>query len=186
MHGVAAEIHQRAAAQRRIMPQLSGPVFDGHREFGLDRTELAECAAADGRENVLEHRMEAVVEGLHQRPARARGRLRHRACLTRVHRERLLAQDRLSGLQRRDGKARMQMRGQGVIDQVDVRMRDQRVIASKALGNAMLGGVGACPLAVPRRHADDRAILPLACRRNQRGRRNLRSAENADPDHASS
>ena len=185
MERIAAEVHQRAAAECRVMAQLARTILDGHREIRADRAQFADGAGAQLREDLLEHRMEPVMESLHQRPAVPRRCLHHPEGFAGVHCERLFAQYSLAGVEGGDGQVSMPVWGQGIVDEVDVRPRDERLVAFGDLRNGVLVRVSPCPPGVPRRDADDLAVRPLLHRLDQCKRRDFRRAENSDAYHLS-
>ena len=69
---VAAEIHERAAADGQCVAQFAGTVGDGHVKGGFDAAYDTELSAADNIHHALEGGVEAIVERLNQRTAGAR------------------------------------------------------------------------------------------------------------------
>jgi hypothetical protein len=140
----------------------------------LHGQDLPDMPAADVAEGMNEGRVEAVVEGFHQRPARFFCRARHGHGLIRIHGEGLLAQHSLAGFQGGYGEVGMPVRGQGVVDQVHIVPGDQSVIAFRHMLDSMLAGIGGSAPGIAGGHDDDPAVRPAARRSDDGKRRNLR------------
>ncbi len=129
VHAVAAEVHHRAAAERRIVAEFAGHGTDRHVEVGIDVAHGADAAGADQFQHTRKQGMKTIVVRLDQDIARPFGRIDHRPRFAGIHRERFFAQHRLAGLQGGYRPARMAARRQAVVDEVHAVTRHQgRVI----------------------------------------------------------
>ena len=80
----------------------------------------------------------------------------------------------------------MAMRGQGVVDQVDILAVHQRVVIGLNMRDAVRFGIGARLVRVARCHGDDFAIITFCSGLDDGLGANLGGAEYADTDHENS
>ena len=157
---VAADVPQRAAALRRADPRVVR-VGEEEGERPVHQLESSDSSAP----GELHCPQDLWVVEVHQRldgdPVRPFGRGRdgidvlHGAC------EGLLAEHVLAGLQRADRPLRVQVVGQRDVDDVDVGGREERIVGSEGLRDAVGDGEGGRPIAIP---AGDRDKLPASTR----------------------
>ncbi len=102
-----------------------------------------------------------VHERLDGDPARPLGGSGDGIDVVHSQREGLLAEHVLAGLQRADRPLRMEVVGQGDVDDVDIGGREERLIGTEGLGDAVGGGEGRRSIEVP---AGDRDKLPASTR----------------------
>ena len=127
----------------------------------------------------------AVVEPLEQVPPRLLGRRNHGLGLGRVHRKGLLAEHVLAGAEGRDRPARMFGGRQAVIDQIDGRIGQQRLVSLVGMGDLVLFGIVGGDARAARCHRVHHHVIPPAHRLDDRLRRNARSSQYPDRNHPS-
>ena len=163
---VAAAVHQRAAAQVEVVPDVVR-VGDGEARPALKmlhRSQLGDEFAQPPRQWVV-----AIVHGLHHDQAAGRGGVRHLRRLVRVGRERLLAQHVLPGgdrLQRPRPVLRVRQR---VVDGVDVRVGQQFLVGPVGRGYPVPQCEGVRAGLVPGRHRSHRHLGHARGRLDQGG-----------------
>jgi hypothetical protein len=96
----------------------------------------SELAAGNHLARLLHERVAAVVEGDGVHDAGLPGRLVQLLRIRRRHRERLVRNDVLAALQRGQHHGHMQVIRRRVVDDVDVGIGDQRLVAAVGLGHA--------------------------------------------------
>ena len=148
------------------------------------RWRIAELAPLHHVPHATEQGVIAVVERLHQHPAGAGGGSRHRLGLGRVGRERLLAEHVLAGIEGADGPLGVQPVGQGVVDGLDLRVGQQRLVAGIDMPHALACRESVGAPRVARRHRDDRRTRHATRRAHQRHRRNAGRAQDTDSQRA--
>ena len=87
-------------------------------------------------------RMVAIVKGLHHHPIRCGGQFGDLAGLGGIGGERLFAQHVLAGLERGPSPPAVQAVGQRVVDSVQIRVGDQRLVTVVHPSDVVLGGKG--------------------------------------------
>ncbi len=180
MRRVTTEVHQCAAALFACPAQLALAVRDRHGEIRIDAHEFSEFAGAGDLDGAFHDIVMAIVEGLDQLALGIRRRLVHAPHLRGVHRERLLAQHMLAGLQSGDGPARVARRRQGVVDEIDIVAAHQFVVVLCDMRDLVFGGIGPGALRIARGNRHDFEIRIVARGVDDDGRRDLGRAQNAD------
>ena len=128
-------------------------------------------------------RVVPVVERLHHDEAGARRDRGHRFGFLGVRGERLLAQHVLARFERGDRPLGVQPVGQRVVDRVDVGIGEQRGVGVVHLRDAVLRRERLGAAAIARRDRDaPRLRATLRAGLIDRGRRDARRAEDADPN----
>jgi hypothetical protein len=112
---------------------LQQPVLQVRAVNEMDASELA---AGNHLARLLHERVAAVVEGDGVHDAGFLGRLVQLPGVRRRHRERLVRNDVLAVLQRGQHHGHMQVIRRRVVDDVDVGIGDQRLVAAVVLGHA--------------------------------------------------
>ena len=170
---VATDVEQRAAAKWCLQPDVVG-VFDRESEARLHVDRIAQLLDKGSHRG-----MKPVHEGLHQVLARGLRGGRHLLRLGRVHRERLFAQHVLARLERAQRPLLVQVVGQRVVDDIDLRVGEQRLIRLDHAGV----GVGRKHLArtfpAATRHSHEPAVAGSRNRREHRAAGNVRRPEHA-------
>ena len=126
-HRIAADVPDRAAADRGIRPGIVGTVEE-ERERAVDQPQLAEVAAVRELQRTPDLRVVQVHERLDRDPLGVRGDARDRVDVFGPERKRLLAQDVLARLERADRPRHVQVIRQRDVDDVDIRIRHERVV----------------------------------------------------------
>ena len=137
--GVAADVHQAAAADVGLVAHVAG-IGEEIGEERLDRTHLADPPTPRQLPRPLPLRMVAHHKRLGNQLAAALTRSHELPALLGVQRHRLLAQHVLAGFERAHAPGNMQVVGQRDVDRLDVRVGQQRLVATVGLGNAQLAG----------------------------------------------
>ena len=130
----------------------------------------------------MSERVVAPVERFHHDEAAPACRVRDRLGLALVRRERLLAEDVLLRGDRAERPLGVEGVRKRVVDRVDVRIGEQRLVALGDLGDAVLARILGGPRGVARCDRDDLDVVHLARRLEERERRDPRRAEHADSD----
>src|SRR5207249_565575 len=132
-----------------------------------DLAYLADLPAREHLADALDLTMEREHERLPQRHRRGVRRGEHPGGLLGRHAERLLAEDRLAGFERRDRPLGVQAVRQRDVDRLDLRIGDELLVAGDPARDIMLGGPapGARTVATPDRDGD--AVARLAERREE-------------------
>src|SRR4051812_47924857 len=139
-HAVAADVHQRSALELG-QPADVPRVGQVEAERRADVAQPARHAVAHEPLERLRLRVEAPHERLHQHAAGALGRVERRLDLRRAARQRLLAQHVLAGLERPDRPRHVQRVGQRVVDGIDLRVGQQRLVGAVHARDPVLGRV---------------------------------------------
>ncbi len=147
-HRVDPEVQQRPAAQRGVAQAVLGPEGAREAEVGLHRADLTDRAVPHQLGDPADQRVAVRPHGLHQEQPALPGQSGQLPRLTRVERERLLAQDVLAGLQGEPGRLPVRrVRGCDVHD-VDGVVRDElrpaavRPLDPEPVGEGPRGGLG--------------------------------------------
>src|SRR5437868_868399 len=152
---VAPDVHERAAGERRIDP--SRIVDEREREGRPDETDVADRAAADELEEPRRLRMVAPHERLHQQAAVSLCGGERALDLGRVARERLLAQHVLARLERTDRPLHVRPVRERDVHDLDVGIREQRLIRAVRVRNVPLARVRSRALLGAARDRDELA-----------------------------
>ena len=139
--GIDPEVEQRAAGQRRVVqPMGRGMVAHVLPVVGDDAHQIADLAARKDVAHDDHVRQEAGPHRLHHEHARCPGRVEDLRGLGCVDGERLLDQDVLAGGDGQQGVVEvLGVRG-GDVDDLDVRIGDERLVAAVRAGDAVAGG----------------------------------------------
>ena len=175
---VAAAVHQRAAGQVEVVPDVAR-VLDGEARPALHvphRPQLGDELAQAARQRVV-----AIVHGLHHDQAGGRGGLRDLRRLAGVGRERLLAQHVLPGLDRPQRPRPVQRVRQRVVNGVDVRGGQHLLVGPVGGGYPVPQGEGVRADLVPGRHRGHRHLGYVRGRVDQGG---LGYARRTEGSHA--
>ena len=159
----APEIHQRAAARFANVPELSRLRGNEMVERGLQRMNPAQPSRCNLLGRVAEYGVIDVMEGLDQATTARPAGGHHRPGLRRSHRERLLAEHVLAGFESEKRIPTVIVRGQGIVDKIDIPVRDQVLIA------LIKAWYFVCPreglgLSGPRRRDRHDLDIPSSCR----------------------
>lgn len=145
---VDAEVEQGAAGQGRLL-ETPGRAGDREPEARLDGPQLADLAGLHPAGDLDDGRQEPRPHGLHQEAPVASGRRHHLPRLTCVHRERLLAHHVTACPEGGHGHGPVLAVGRGDVDDVDVVVGEQRLVAAVGAGDAVALGEGGGPLVRP-------------------------------------
>ncbi len=126
-HGVAPDVHQRAAIQGRAHADVV-PVVERVAERGADEPQLADRSLVDELFGTLRLRVVAPHERLAQQLAGAVGSVERRLDVADAARQRFLAQHVLAGLERSDRPFAVQRVRKRDVDGLDLRIRQQCVV----------------------------------------------------------
>ena len=149
-HRVAGQVPQRAAAQPRIQPNVTGAV-EREGEHPADQAYDPDGALGHQPLHVARLRMVPHHHGFLQDHPIASSRFGHAVHVGRGRRQRLLAQDVFAGVRRTDRPFGVQRVGHADVHDVHLRVRQQGFIAAVCAGN------------VPRRGVAIRLVLASAC-----------------------
>ena len=108
-------------------------------EAGDDLADLADLPARERVADASDVLVEREHEGLPQRDGRGLRRAEHPAGLLRSHAEWFLAEDRLARLERGDRPLGVQTVGQRDVDGLDLRVRDDLLVARDPARDIVLG-----------------------------------------------
>jgi hypothetical protein len=142
---------------------------------------MSEFARANDLLDSQSQRMVAVMERLHHHPLRLRGEFGDLTGFGGVGGERLFAQHVLTGGQCGSGPPAVQAVRQRIVDSVDFRVGDQRLVAFMHPGDAVFRSKGLCPRGIARRHRGDHDFDVSLGRLDERRRCDARCAQDADP-----
>ena len=182
LDGVDPEVEQRTATELTGEVPVGGVHRPPESEVGLDQQGLADATLADDVDQGTVGRKEAAPDGLHQEQPPAPGLLRHPCRLAGVERERLLAQDVLSGLEEANGVHLVTRVRGGDVDHVDIGIGGECVVVAVARRYVEAVAEGLGPLGRTRGHGRDGAALgPLHRLRESRG--DAARADDAPADH---
>ena len=165
-HAIATDIHQRAAVERGAEAHVGGVVGD-EPERRADDPYPADRLLRDELGQPARLRVVPVHERLHQQPVLALGHIEGALDLLGATAQRLLAQDVLAGLERADRPVDMHRVRERDVDDLDVGVGEQRVIAAVSPLDAVLAGIFVGALPVTARHRENLDVFGLACAREE-------------------
>ena len=168
-HRVAADVPERAAAHRRIDPRVVR-VVEEEREGRVDDLKIAERARAHDLERGVDLRVVEIHERLDGDPVVPRGRLGDRVDLRDAQGQRLLAQHVLARIERPDRPRRVEVVGQGDVDDVDRGIRQERLVGAIGRRRAVRGRERPRPLEVAAGHGPELAAGVVDQRASHPGR----------------
>jgi hypothetical protein len=125
MHAIAAEVHHRTAAERRVVANLSGLRGNSYVEMSLEFPKCADPVRRNKLQQACEERVKSIVIRLDQKFAVALSRVDHRLRFPGVHRKRLFAQHVLARIQCGDRPVCVAARRQAVVDEIDLVARHE-------------------------------------------------------------
>jgi hypothetical protein len=183
VHAIAAQVHERTAAQRLDVPQLARRVGQVRVEDGLDVPDAADGARTQRRQRLLEQRMEAIVETFEHVPSRGARRGHDARGILGIVGERLLDQHVFAAFQRRRAPLEVRRRWQRAVHELDVVTGHQLGIAAESHRDRMLGREVARTVEVARRDRDDLSAQCLVSRGDDAAWRDSCRAQDADANH---
>ncbi len=147
MDGVAARVHGGPAGQVQLVADVR-ETGEGEAQRRLDPLDGAQLTARDDLHRPLGHGVIAVVEGLHHDQPRTLGFGRHHFGLGCVGGERLLAEHVFACGDGFAGPLGVQSVREGVVDGVDSRVVDHRLVGGGHAWHPVLGreGFGSGPV----------------------------------------
>lgn len=143
---------------------------------------LPQLAVPDRPHSGAHQPVEAIVEAFDQRRPDSPGRIDHGPSLDAVQRERLFAQHRLTGIERRDRPLAMSVGRQRHIDQVNIVVANQLGVITRRAVEIMLVRKGLRPRMIARRDRYHMNVVAVPGRLDQSHRRNPSGAQYADLD----
>jgi hypothetical protein len=152
----------------------------GDAEVCLDVADLADLPGIDDLLHPGEERVIAVVKGLDEPVAGSLRRLAHPLGLDGIRGEGFLAEHVLSRLQRADRPLAVQAVRERIVDRVDRRIVEQRLIARVGLVEAVLDLKPSGALRLAGGDPVDLSVGDVPRRANQGHRRDAGGSENAD------
>ena len=127
MDRVASGVHERPAPEVPAVADVARSQ-QWEAEVRLEMQDRADLARVEDRPQPGEQRMVAIVEGLDEHTTRPLGGPGHRFCLGDARRERLLAEHVLARLERADGPLGVERVRQGIVDGLDLGIREERLV----------------------------------------------------------
>jgi len=179
---VATHIHQAAAGEAFLEPDVVIATGDVEGEGGLDNVDLAHCAFRDHGPDALRLGMEAVHEGLRQQDVVPGESIDHGLRFRCVAGQGLLAQRRFACLGAPDAPGGVLAVGQGVVNGVDVGVGEQLLIGAVGGGNVRLAGKSPGPLQIAAGHRRHDAVARLVDGRDHAVPADVGRAEDAPAD----
>ena len=151
MNRIAAQVHGGTATEGEVVANVLG-VRNRNAERRFDFAELADRPAGSDFQDPIREGVIAIVKGFEENQAALSRRRDHLLGLRCVGCEGLLAEHVLALPERLESPLGVKTRGKRIVDRVDIRIADQRLVAGIDLRDAVLLGESAGALGVARRN----------------------------------